>query len=54
MERKHPDGAYTCDCCKENIPGGEFMYVLLGFTFCETCVNNAIETAPYWEEVYDD
>ena len=54
MERKHPDGACTCDCCKENIPHGGFMYVLLGFTFCETCVKDAIETAPYWEEVYDD
>lgn len=48
------DGAFTCDCCKEIIPGDSGMYVLNGMYFCENCVENARVTAPYREEVYDE
>ena len=40
------DGAFTCACCKEIIPGDSGMYVLNGMYFCESCVENARVTAP--------
>lgn len=50
------DGAYTCCCCDEVIPGDEWYFEVNGEYYCESCMEDMKHVAPYREEVadYDD
>ena len=49
-----PEPEYICEECGYGIEGGQTIYHLGGYTFCESCVEKAAEYYPDSEDLEPD